>query len=221
MNLMLSNQSVTVQRSLFESIIGLLSIDMTFFVGIVVIGAVLAVIFKKEEALPKVKTAVLSLMMYYYLYLVFTHVVGIPTLGEFFRLSQLGEAFFHPNLNLTPFAYGFSLSFILNIFLFIPFGFLCPALSRTFERAGNTVLMGFGLSLVIEISQLFTLYRATDIDDLLTNVLGTVIGYLCFKLAVSLGLVKSYSKHQLGEKDSSAYLPFIMTAVAFVFGFFH
>lgn len=222
MNLMLSYQSETViQLSVFESIMGLLSIDAMFLPGILVIGAALAILFRKDRNIPKVKTSVFSLLLYYYLYLSFTHIVGIPTLRELLRLSGLGEPLFNPNLNLTPFAYGLSLSFILNIFLFIPLGFLCPVLSRTFEHAGKTVLMGLGLSLFIEISQLFTLYRATDVDDLLTNVLGTVIGYLCFKLLAQLRLVKSYSNQQSKGKDTLAYWPVFITAVAFVFGFLH
>lgn len=64
--------------------------------------------------------------MYYYLCLLFTNIVGIPSIGEYVRLSQLGEAFFNPNINLIPLSDGFSLSFILNIILFIPLGFLCP-----------------------------------------------------------------------------------------------
>ena len=34
--------------------------------------------------------------------------------------------------------------------------------------------------LAIEISQMFTLYRATDIDDLFANTIGAVIGYELF-----------------------------------------
>lgn len=66
---------------------------------------------------------------------------------------------------------------VLNIILFIPLGFLLPLIWDNFRSAKNTILFGFGLSLVIEISQIFT-YRATDIDDLITNTVGTLLGYL-------------------------------------------
>ena len=79
------------------------------------------------------------------------NIVGIPTLDEYKRLLQLGETFFNPNVNLIPFSDGFSLSFILNIFLFIPFGFLCPLISKSYERIRNTFLIGMGLSFVIYI----------------------------------------------------------------------
>ncbi|MRT18404.1 VanZ family protein, partial [Vitellibacter sp. q18] len=107
----------------------------------------------------------------------------------------------NPNINLIPFSDGFSLSFILNILLFVPLGFLCPLISKTFERLRNTFLIGFGLSLFIETIQLFTLHRATDIDDLLTNVIGTIIGYFCFKLIAKLRIVKLHSDDDSMEQD--------------------
>ena len=39
-------------------------------------------------------------------------------------------------------------------------------------------MLGFLFSLTIEISQMFTLYRVSDIDDLITNVIGTMLGFL-------------------------------------------
>ena len=169
--------SVEIQIGLFEAIKDLLLIEPIFLLGIVLIGIFLVMIFKKDGDIPKVKTAILSLAMYYYLCVMLSHIVGIPTFSEYRRISQLGETFFNPNINLIPFSDGVSLSFVLNIFLFVPLGFVCPLISKTFERLRNTVLIGFGVSLTIEIVQLFTLLRATDIDDLLTNVMGTIIGY--------------------------------------------
>ena len=72
----------------------------------------------------------------------------------------------------------------------------------------------------IEILQLFTLYRATDINDLLTNIVGTMIGYLCFRLAVKLRIITLNSPHMPQERDGSAALPIILMAVAFGLGFF-
>lgn len=62
-----------------------------------------------------------------------------------------------------------------NILMFAPMGFLLPALWRKkhpilFGTAGTALL-----SLVIELLQL-TSYRYTDIDDLIMNTLGGLIG---------------------------------------------
>ena len=88
----------------------------------------------------------------------------------------------NPILNFVPLADGLSFGFIANIILFIPFGFLLPLIWPCFRKFSFTLLAGVLSSLAIEISQLFS-FRATDIDDLLTNTAGTIIGYLiivCF-----------------------------------------
>lgn len=210
---------VEIQLGLWDALVDLFSIEPNYLFGFVIIGILLAVLFRKNRDIPKVKTAVISLILYYYLCLL-CNIVGTPTLSEFVRLSQLGEAFFHPNINIIPLSDGFSLSFILNILLFIPLGLLCPLISRTFERARNMLFVGLGLSMFIEILQLFTLYRATDINDLLTNIVGTMIGYLCFRLAVKLRIITLNSPHMPQERDGSAALPIILMAVAFGLGFF-
>ena len=86
----------------------------------------LIIIFKKNKTISKIRISILFLVFYYYLCVMLTNIVGIPTLSEYIRLSRLGEAFFNPNINLIPFSDGFSLSFILNIFLFVPLGFYAP-----------------------------------------------------------------------------------------------
>lgn len=215
-----SQSSSEIQIGLFDAIIDLLLIKPIFLLGVVLIGISLLVIFRKDSSISKLKIAISSLVMYYYLCLVLSNIVGIPTLSEYVRLSGLGEAFFNPNINLIPLSDGFSLSFVLNIFLFIPLGFLCPLMSKTFERARNTFFIGFGFSLFIEIVQLFTLYRATDIDDLLTNVIGTMIGYLCFRLIAKLRIVKLHSNDRTAERDYTVYIPIVIMIVTVVLGFF-
>lgn len=212
------------QLSMADAVLDMLGISPIFLVGAVIAGILLAVEFKKHSGLPKVKTAAVTLLFYYYLCILLTRVVGFPTLREFIRLHQLGEGLFHPRLNFTPLVDGFSLTFILNIFLFIPLGFLCPLLSSRFLRAANTIAAGFFLSLFIEISQLFTLYRATDIDDLLTNTVGTVIGYLCFRLLAALRIMKAESNSESGSAQISitnhSCLPVIVITVAVFCAFF-
>lgn len=95
-----NQSSVEIQLSLFEAIKDLLLINPIFLLGIILIGIFLVVIFKKNSDIPKVKTSILSLAMYYYLCLTLSHIVGIPTFSEYIRLSQLGETFFNPNINL-------------------------------------------------------------------------------------------------------------------------
>lgn len=85
---------------------------------------------------------------------------------------------FDLRMNMIPFAYMFSdrQSSILNVLLFVPMGIFLPVLWQKFHNAFKTILFGLMISVFIECMQIFTL-RATDINDLMTNTLGTAFGY--------------------------------------------
>ena len=118
-----------------------------------------------------------------------------------------------------PFSDGFSLSFILNIFLFIPLGFLCPFISKSYQSVKGTFLIGCGLSLSIEIVQLFTQYRATDIDDLITNIIGALVGYFCFKIINKL-IARTRLINAFEETPYMKYVPVVIIIITFILGFF-
>ena len=81
-------------------------------------------------------------------------------------------------VNVIPFIYMIPdfANACLNVLLFIPFGFFLPILWEKFRNVKRTIVAGLLTTLFVEISQLFT-GRATDIDDVITNILGTIIGY--------------------------------------------
>lgn len=76
----------------------------------------------------------------------------------------------------------FIINFLGNICIFIPIGFLLPLLWRKFNRFWKITLIGLGISLFIEITQL-TQYRSSDVDDLWLNTLGSMIGYAIYFFA--------------------------------------
>ena len=84
---------------------------------------------------------------------------------------------FEWNLNLIPFRdmLGDLRSTLLNVVLFLPLGFLLPLCWQDLRQGKRTILYGLGVSAVIEILQIFT-FRATDVNDLITNTLGTFLG---------------------------------------------
>lgn len=82
-------------------------------------------------------------------------------------------------VNIIPFIYminNFS-NACLNVLLFVPFGFFLPVLWKEFRNAKKVFIAGFAMTSFIEIAQIFT-GRATDIDDIITNIAGTLVGYL-------------------------------------------
>ncbi|MCI8608054.1 MAG: hypothetical protein HFE73_00215 [Firmicutes bacterium] len=70
---------------------------------------------------------------------------------------------------------------ILNVIMTIPFGFLFPLTQNRTGKFSKTVLFCFLMSLGIELLQpLINSFRSSDITDLITNVIGAVIGYGCY-----------------------------------------
>lgn len=66
---------------------------------------------------------------------------------------------------------------ILNIIMFLPFGFLLPFISNRFRVYWKTYLAGFAFSLAIEVGQYVLKRGIFEIDDLFDNLLGAIIGY--------------------------------------------
>ncbi len=104
-------------------------------------------------------------------------------------ITSLPFMFNHPYtpMNLVPFidvVYGrgdFIRQIILNIIMTIPFGFLFPLIKNKNPKLLKTVLYTFLLSLSIEILQpLINGFRSSDITDLITNVIGGIIGYILY-----------------------------------------
>ena len=64
-----------------------------------------------------------------------------------------------------------------NVAMFIPVGIIWPSVFKKLDRPWKVISAGVGLSLFIEIMQLPFYERASDIDDLILNGLGFLIGY--------------------------------------------
>lgn len=88
-------------------------------------------------------------------------------------------------VNFKPFVYLFDyptirealLNLIGNTAMFIPLGIVWPVVFKKLNTHWKVITAGFGVSLVIEILQLPFFNRASDIDDLILNTLGYLIGY--------------------------------------------
>ncbi|MBV7392004.1 VanZ family protein [Enterococcus alishanensis] len=119
-----------------------------------------------------------SLLLIFYLIAAIGYLVGFPDLTEWTEMWKINQSIFHPNFNLIPFQKIIDGSTLLNILFFIPLGVALPVMWPQFKRLPNTLLYGFLFSLTIEISQMFTFSRITDVNDLMMNTLGTLIGWL-------------------------------------------
>ena len=96
-----------------------------------------------------------------------------------------GTKIFPLRVNFKPFVYLFDyptmkealLNLIGNTAMFIPLGIVWPAVFKKLNTHGKVIAAGVGVSLTIEILQLPFFGRSTDIDDLILNSTGFLIGY--------------------------------------------
>lgn len=70
-----------------------------------------------------------------------------------------------------------------NILLFVPFGFFLPAAQRRLRALWKCLAVSFFVILAAEILQLVLMLGSLDIDDLILNILGVIIGYAVYKIA--------------------------------------
>ncbi|MBR2046276.1 MAG: VanZ family protein [Agathobacter sp.] len=92
---------------------------------------------------------------------------------------------FPPRINLIPFVYMVDyvifkeavINFVGNIAMFIPIGIIYPIVYKQLNTHAKVIAAGVGFSLCIEILQIPFFDRVTDIDDLLMNSAGYIIGY--------------------------------------------
>ncbi|MEG2109677.1 MAG: VanZ family protein [Clostridium sp.] len=71
-----------------------------------------------------------------------------------------------------------------NIIIFCPLGFLLPIAFTRLSNWKKIFIVSLGISLLIEVIQLITGYGFFDVDDLILNVFGAMIGYFVYKLFV-------------------------------------
>ena len=68
-----------------------------------------------------------------------------------------------------------------NVLIFLPFGFFMPMASKH-RSFLSTSFYSLALSLIVEISQLFMKVGCFDVDDLLLNTIGGMLGYIVFSI---------------------------------------
>lgn len=110
-------------------------------------------------------------------------------------------------INLIPFSQKIDvIGYLLNIVMFVPFGFLVPLIWKRVGKLPNILAAGFVFSLLIELSQLLS-YRGTDVDDLILNTLGAAVGFLMHKVWDRM----TKSRYQLDDLETAELPVYIMT----------
>lgn len=180
---------------------------MKLLVGLLLLGIYL--IIRRKQA--GIGYWLFSFLFVSYLIIALNDVVGFPDLAEFQRMLRLKEGLFHPSITLIPFSEGIFFSTFLNVLFFIPMGGALSLLWLRFRSIWSTILYGAVFSLMIEIGQLFTLHRESDINDLLANTLGVLCGWL-----IAYYLPKMYAKDGSQNRDWLIYPVLALLVVFFI-----
>ena len=98
------------------------------------------------------------------------------------------EKMFPFRINLLPFVYLFDyeiineavLNFAGNTLMFVPVGIVFPVVYKKLDTHIKVLTAEVGFSLAIEILQLPFYDRVSDIDDVILNSLGYILGYLIY-----------------------------------------
>ena len=156
------------------------------FFMFLLIGIGGAIVLHKTKL--NVKQKLLAVVMYIYV----ANVLVITMLGrEGYEISEHMRATFLPFLLREPGEMEsmgkWALEFIFNMDLFLPLGLLLPFFQKGKNRYQNTIIIGFISTIVLEILQCVSKLGSLEIDDIVANALGTVIG-----ASLHLGIKKLY-----------------------------
>lgn len=90
------------------------------------------------------------------------------------------------------------INIIGNILVFMPLGFFIPLLFHKFNNFKKVSKVGVLSSLSIEVFQLFVGGNVCDIDDVIYNTLGAIVGFICYKI-VEIIIVKINLKEKFDK----------------------
>ncbi len=128
------------------------------------------------------KEKLLSHLILVYIFLIYIHLVfSVTGFGSVWDIGQYNTVIRLEEINLGLFQSEGIMVYALNILMLVPLGFLLPLIWEEYRTPVKVFLTGFSLSLTIELSQLFN-RRNTDVNDLLMNTLGAILGYLIWLL---------------------------------------
>lgn len=116
------------------------------------------------------------------LYLIFAfYLTAVLALVGFPNITMLK---IEPAVNVIPFLYMMAdlKNACLNVLLFVPFGIFLPIFWQECRDVKRIAVVGLLATVFIEAAQIFA-GRATDIDDIITNSLGTLLGYFIARRA--------------------------------------
>ena len=184
---------------------------------------------EREKKFTKRQAILLILIIGYYSLLILATTFGRPAENIFARtidfdvLSQYQQAW-------NQFSFNSFFHIIVNIGMLFPLGILLPLFSEVFLKAKWMLISSITTSLFIETLQFITLRGSAELDDLLHNTIGMMLGYCIVNIVliflkkkelhtqivkylilpsavsfVALGIIISYQMKEFGNMPFDSY----------------
>ena len=80
-----------------------------------------------------------------------------------------------------------------NVLIFIPLGIFLPILFKSYKAFSKVCISSLLITITIEFSQFFLQIGQFDIDDIILNTIGSVIGYFVIRLIIKISNFMSWN----------------------------
>ena len=193
-----------------------------YFLPGIILVAILAVVFSigyfviyrkilKGNKKPDTKKLCWLVVFICYMIIVFGATLDRAGVWEFEKMMPLFYSYKEAWNAFSMYAWR---NIVLNIMMFVPIGFLLPVGIQKCRRFWYTYLTGILLTVMIESIQLVMKRGIFEMDDILNNFVGAMIGYGCYVL---LAAVYKLVKKEKPEWKNVAVtqLPLIITISVF------
>jgi glycopeptide antibiotics resistance protein len=178
-----------------------------FLIGIAILAILLVILWFKNKCSSYL--FFFSIFWFYLLYVVSVVVFPFPVIG-----IPAGEIF-RPSINLIPLYFGSCgelanacyMNIIGNILITMPFGFGINFIVRV--KARDFLWLALMVGLIFEVTQLIislvfkSSFRSIDINDVILNAIGVLLGYGCFRVFAWLYLIVT---QRLKIKDAGIFM---------------
>lgn len=183
-------------------------------IGLIFIGIIYFIFFRrflKNHMQTNIKKVIVFCILFCYIVIV----IG----ATIFTRSGVYE---HANFNLfssyieawNNYSKSYWRNIILNILMFVPFGFLLPLFSDRFKKFYWTLGLSFLFTFGIESTQYITKRGIFEVDDIMNNWIGALIGY-----SLVMFLLTSISKEKTKFKPLKLIIYLLPTLAAIFVGY--
>ncbi len=162
--------------------------------------------------------------------LLFAYLCGVFYL-TFFPLAVVLYNFDPMESNLVPFQETFHMLSHLtapgvirnvagNLVMLLPLGIFVPLLFPKMRKFLPMLLLAFWVSFLIEIVQFLMKFRIFDVDDLILNTLGALIGFGIFSLLARIPAIQVWIKQRFNSGRPKQILSILVFAILAASAFF-